>query len=518
MMNMRLRVRMRNILAICVVAEGILLAGGAVFAGEGFFATQGEGRGEDLTRIYDKQGNLVKKFDCYGQAVLLDGDGSLFIGESTPVAGKYAVLRYPYLGGAEWGAAQEYCVTDGRPRALARDSASGALYIGLDTSSSSNVYRCAGPGGTPVLFCGVNDRSQQIQDMEVGPDGRVWLGLYSYGYLRYPMEGGFVPDLTIKNEGKAGGFAFAPSPENRNRVVLYGSVNGNIRDFGWYDCETGAQLGKLFNEEAETFGNYCMTFGPDRTGDGIADIYVCSYSDSTRIYDGKSGAALGDIAGRLPNVYVSGVASVAPVAAPVFQPAPQGAKIHVACVGDSITRGEAISNRSRYSYPAQLQRMLGDGYQVRNFGYNGAMMARKGYRPYWNLQEFKDATEYDPQIVVIMLGTNDSYPEYWREGKGQFKADGTAMVEHFLGVESRPKVWLCLPIPIGPARGEEQPNILSNEVIPILRQIAVEKNVPLIDMYQVMTGKLDLLPDGVHPDADGARLIAMEVCRAIAAK
>src|SRR5579885_3646478 len=57
-------------------------------------------------------------------------------------------------------------------------------------------------------------------------------------------------------------------------------------------------------------------------------------------------------------------------------------KIRVACVGDSITYGAGIKDREHNSYPAQLQKLLGDGYEVRNFGVNGRTLLSKGDLPY----------------------------------------------------------------------------------------------------------------------------------------
>ena len=57
-------------------------------------------------------------------------------------------------------------------------------------------------------------------------------------------------------------------------------------------------------------------------------------------------------------------------------------KVKVACVGNSVTYGAGIENREINAYPAQLQRMLGDGYEVMNFGKSGATLLNKGHRPY----------------------------------------------------------------------------------------------------------------------------------------
>ena len=41
------------------------------------------------------------------------------------------------------------------------------------------------------------------------------------------------------------------------------------------------------------------------------------------------------------------------------------AKIKVACVGDSITFCSGIADRGKLCYPAQLDVMLGDDYEVK---------------------------------------------------------------------------------------------------------------------------------------------------------
>ncbi|HSV13091.1 MAG TPA: GDSL-type esterase/lipase family protein, partial [Tepidisphaeraceae bacterium] len=94
----------------------------------------------------------------------------------------------------------------------------------------------------------------------------------------------------------------------------------------------------------------------------------------------------------------------------------------VACVGDSITYGSRIEDRAHDSYPAQLGRMLGDQYNVRNFGVSGATLLKKGDRPYNKTKEYQPALDFAADIVVIMLGTNDSKPQNISH-KDEFVAD-----------------------------------------------------------------------------------------------
>ena len=113
--------------------------------------------------------------------------------------------------------------------------------------------------------------------------------------------------------------------------------------------------------------------------------------------------------------------------------------IKVACVGDSITFGAAIKDRKTNCYPAQLGRMLGEGYRVANFGVNAATMLKKGNKPYWKLKQFQAAQDTQPDIVIIKLGTNDTKPHNWKH-KDAYAANYTEMVKRFQGLDSKPKV------------------------------------------------------------------------------
>lgn len=87
--------------------------------------------------------------------------------------------------------------------------------------------------------------------------------------------------------------------------------------------------------------------------------------------------------------------------------------VKVACVGDSVTYGSKIENREECSYPSVLQQMLGNGFDVENFGKPGATLLCKGHRPYVEQQEYADALAFRPDIVVIHLGVNDTDPRNW---------------------------------------------------------------------------------------------------------
>lgn len=186
----------------------------------------------------------------------------------------------------------------------------------------------------------------------------------------------------------------------------------------------------------------------------------------------------------------------------------------IACVGDSITFGAAIKDRVKNCYPAQLGRMLGEKFEVRNFGVNGATLLKKGDKPYWKLKAYANARDFQPEVVVIKLGTNDSKPHNWKH-KEEYVADYVALIESFRKLASKPVVWLCYPVPAYPGRWGITDKVMKEEVMPRLDEVAKKSGCKVIDLYSALSDKKEMFPDLVHPNAKGATLIAEAVSSAI---
>lgn len=194
--------------------------------------------------------------------------------------------------------------------------------------------------------------------------------------------------------------------------------------------------------------------------------------------------------------------------------------IRVACVGDSITFGMKIDDREHNCYPAQLAKRLGEKWEVRNFGVSGATMLKEPkYQycaSYWKTDDFTAATDYQPDVVIIKLGTNDAWhTENWQL-KEQFAADYRAMIDHFATLASKPRIWLCTPAAAYEERPELEPNLL--EACGIIRAIAKERKLPVVDIHQATAHHPELFPDKCHPNAQGATIIAGAVYHALTGK
>lgn len=133
-------------------------------------------------------------------------------------------------------------------------------------------------------------------------------------------------------------------------------------------------------------------------------------------------------------------------------------------------------------------------------------MLKKGDKPYDKQKAYKDAIDFKPDIVVIKLGTNDSKPQNWDKHKADYAGDYKAMIEAFHAANANVKVYCCLPVPVvGKGNFGIRNEIVQPEMLPLIKQIATDTKSGLIDLYAPFAGKDALIPDKVHPNAEGAR-------------
>ena len=184
----------------------------------------------------------------------------------------------------------------------------------------------------------------------------------------------------------------------------------------------------------------------------------------------------------------------------------QAGPVRVACVGDSLTCGT--------DYPVDLWLMLGSNYLVGNFGVNGATVFLNSDNPYINASALQVAKRFEPQIIIIMLGTNDANPSL-NESNTVFIADYVQLVAQLQGLASKPKVWIAEPPPIFNNSAGLSGEYLVQNIIPDIQQVASKTGVSVIDVYNPMISHSAYFPDGVHPDSDGSRAIATVMYNAL---
>ncbi|SEK18361.1 Lysophospholipase L1 [Pseudobutyrivibrio ruminis] len=191
-------------------------------------------------------------------------------------------------------------------------------------------------------------------------------------------------------------------------------------------------------------------------------------------------------------------------------------RIKISCVGDSLTYGSGVlKTRDTDAYPAQLQIKMGTDHLVSNFGLRNATASASGDLPYVESEEYQQSLKSKPDIVVLMLGTNDTKTYNWNAS--DYEAGLRELVESYQQLDTKPTVYLmrspyCYSLDGSDvAEYDIQPAVVSDELGGIVDKVAVETGVEVIDLYQLTEGQDELYTDGIHFNAKGYELIADEV-------
>ncbi|WP_455584185.1 GDSL-type esterase/lipase family protein [Bacteroides sp.] len=198
-------------------------------------------------------------------------------------------------------------------------------------------------------------------------------------------------------------------------------------------------------------------------------------------------------------------------------------KIKVACVGNSITEGIGASSGST-NYPSVLQKDLGTvKYEVTNFGASGRTLMKNGKEfdgsasSYWDHERYQNALRYNPDIVVIKLGTNDAKKINWDNIKSEYVGDYIELVNSFSSLSSHPKIYICYPLPLfGPGNWINDDKVMTDEMMPMIDQVAEATGATIIDCHSPFEGKGYLTGDKIHPNDNGYILLANIIAHAIA--
>jgi lysophospholipase L1-like esterase len=195
-----------------------------------------------------------------------------------------------------------------------------------------------------------------------------------------------------------------------------------------------------------------------------------------------------------------------------------GSKIKVACIGASITYGAMIENREQNSYPAQLQKMLGSNYDVANYGVSGTTLLRTGEMPYWKTKEYQAALANNPDVVVIDLGGNDAKLSN-RKHYDAFESDYKDFIRSFAQLPSHPRIILLSAMAsfVRDTAGIWD-RVIVNQINPRIQHVAYTEKVEVLDMHSPFVNKEILFSDKLHPDKEGAGIMAKTVYNDLAQK
>lgn len=274
---------------------------------------------------------------------------------------------------------------------------------------------------------------------------------------------------------------------------------------GWFEIESVLDLEektidyKFTNSSGDVLAEGDMYF-VDLTVDNIASMAFIAYQ-------GQSGACLVD------DIRLCEYNDYQPPTEDPNQTEPpiEGKALKVACIGDSITVGGGVTDRENDSYPGVLRSLLKGKATVNNYGMNSRTVLKKGDYPYMEASVYTDSLAWEPDIVIIMLGTNDSKAANWVY-KDDFVSDYTELIQSYKSLPSEPMVFINTP-PTAYMDHETSVNntVLTNEVVPAVKQAAEENDCEIIDVNSATKNMAQLFPDKVHPNEEGAKIIANTV-------
>ncbi len=197
-------------------------------------------------------------------------------------------------------------------------------------------------------------------------------------------------------------------------------------------------------------------------------------------------------------------------------------KIRVACIGDSITCGTGIANRSLQSYPAQLATLLGPDFHVRNFGRAGAGVVTRSMRgdekrAYLFSPEHKSALTWTPDVVISNLGINDLMD--WEQfGENDFAVDYRKLIQCYRELSTKPEFLLWTPLAplLQGHRYHDNPRVAA--INRDIGKFATQENLTTVGLAAVLQGHAEYFSDHIHPNAHGAKLVAVTIAKELRKK
>jgi len=187
---------------------------------------------------------------------------------------------------------------------------------------------------------------------------------------------------------------------------------------------------------------------------------------------------------------------------PLPTPKANGEKIRIACVGDSITEGWMSSNPAEKAYPVILQRLLGESYEVKNYGQGGTCLLRNADQPYRECWGYRDSMADKPDIVLLMLGTNDANRDFNIRRLDGFYADYLSMINEYR-LTGASVVVLTSPVLFCNEHNEHLRRVVAWQ-----KEAAAVYGCPVVDVNAFSALHPYFFPDNVHGDDSGYAALA----------
>ena len=189
--------------------------------------------------------------------------------------------------------------------------------------------------------------------------------------------------------------------------------------------------------------------------------------------------------------------------------------IRITCFGDSITEGIGACPMDGMSYPSQLQRLLGDGYTVLNMGASGLTLQKEGDYPYYKDPRYESSFRSNPDVVIIMIGTNDSKDSNWTPERYADQLD--AVIRRFKALETKPRIIVSSCCTAFSDIDTISNGVISGEMRDIQRKAAHDNGAEFFDMAAETENHPEWFCDCIHPSNKGyaelAELFRKIICK-----
>lgn len=212
-------------------------------------------------------------------------------------------------------------------------------------------------------------------------------------------------------------------------------------------------------------------------------------------------------------------------------------KIKVVCMGDSITEGFGLGDDERVYYPSVLQELLGESYEVFNKGVSGSCATNTtlsdgrivGY-PYPRQPRYHEGLAIKGDIYIVMLGTNDAQDGRFDVEEGQdpcsilidyepqFTQSLQSIVDDIRNSNPQAQIYIIKPVPILKCIWRKHQQRYLERLFPHYDEVVeANGNMVLLSVYDAFMSykekPLEVLyqEDGLHPNAEGAKLIATTI-------
>ena len=202
-------------------------------------------------------------------------------------------------------------------------------------------------------------------------------------------------------------------------------------------------------------------------------------------------------------------------------------EIKIACLGDSVTQAvnlDTLENYQELAWPNVLKEALGAG-KVVNLGIGGSSIGR-----YWAdafVDRYTEIPE-DTDLILVMGGTNDGFCASFVEfgnpvdrAPRTFWGDLDELMDGLKEDYPEAEVIFLTPLPnsLQDYLKAERKYLMPQEKFPeVIITLAEEHDMEVFDLYNsnILDGHdkdnvLHLMPDGVHPNADGYRILGEHI-------